>query len=150
MKKGIQKIVENRKAHYDYFILEEFEAGLVLTGTEVKSLRQGAANLRDSYAYIKAGELFVLGLHISPYEQGNRYNTDPDRSKKLLMHKKEIMRLFGQVKQEGLSLIPLRLYFKNGKVKLALALAKGKKLYDKRESLAKREAEIEIKRKMNG
>lgn len=147
--KGIKKILDNRKAHYDYFILEEFEAGLVLTGTEVKSLRQGAANMRDSYAFVKDGELFVLGLHISPYEQGNRFNTDPDRSKKLLMHKREIMRLFGQVKQEGLSLVPLQLYFKNGRVKMSLGLAKGKKQYDKRESIAKREADIEIKRKLN-
>lgn len=148
IQKGIKIIAENRKAYHDYFILEDFEAGMVLTGTEVKSLRQGKVNVKDSYAHIKNAELFVIGLHISPYEQGNRFNVDPDRTRKLLMHKREIMRLFGQVKQEGLALVPLKLYFKNGKVKISLGLAKGKKNYDKRESIAKREAEIEMKRRL--
>lgn len=148
VQKGIKIIAENRKAYHDYFILEDFEAGMVLTGTEVKSLRQGKVNAKDSYAHIKNAELFVIGLHISPYEQGNRFNVDPDRTRKLLMHKREIMRLFGQVKQEGLALVPLKLYFKNGKVKISLGLAKGKKNYDKRESIAKREAEIEMKRRL--
>ena len=125
--KGIKVVADNRKAHYDYIILNKYEAGIVLSGTEVKSIRGGNVNLKDSYAKILHGEMWVIGMHISPYEQGNRYNLDPMRSRKLLLHKQEIDRLFGKIKQDGLTLVPLQLYFKNGRVKLELGLAKGKK-----------------------
>lgn len=141
-------IAENRKARHDYFVIETFEAGVELFGTEVKSLRAGGVNLKDSYCEIDEGELFALGVHISPYEQGNIFNKDPLRPKKLLMHKREIMRLAGLVSREGYTLVPLSLYFKGSYVKLALGLCKGKKLYDKRDDIAKRDANRVIEREM--
>ncbi|ADC91808.1 SsrA-binding protein [Mageeibacillus indolicus UPII9-5] len=144
--KGIKVVADNRKAHYDYIVLNKYEAGIVLSGTEVKSIRGGNVNLKDSYAKILHGEMWVIGMHISPYEQGNRYNLDPMRSRKLLLHKQEIDRLFGKIKQEGLTLVPLQLYFKNGRVKLELGLAKGKKNYDKRQSMIQRTVKRDIDR----
>lgn len=144
--KGTKKIAENRKAHHDYFVLESYEAGIELVGTEVKSIRQGAVNLKDSWCSIDHGELFVRGMHISPYEKGNIFNRDPLRVRKLLMHKREINKLFGTVKQDGLSLIPLSLYFKDSRVKVQVGLCKGKKLYDKRQDAANRDAKREIDR----
>lgn len=135
MSEGIKLIANNRKATHDYFILDRYEAGIALAGTEVKSIRQGKVNLRDSYAQISNGEMFIHQMHISPYEKGNIFNKDPLRVRKLLMHKREINRLFGQTTQKGLTLVPLSIYFKNGKVKLEIGLAQGKKLYDKRQSL---------------
>ncbi len=146
--KGFKTIADNRKAFHEYTIMERFEAGIALSGTEVKSLRAGRVNLSDSYAQVKQGELFVIGMHISPYEQGNRFNLDPMRERKLLMHKREINKLYGQVKQEGLTLVPTRLYFKDGRVKLEIALAKGKKDYDKRQSEIKKSAEREIAKRL--
>lgn len=143
---GIKKITENRQARHEYFVIESFEAGIELVGTEVKSIRQGTVNLKDSWCSIENGEIFVKGMHISPYEKGNIFNKDPLRPRKLLMHKREIIRLFSTVKQDGLTLIPLSLYFKDSKVKLQLGLCKGKKLYDKREDSAKRDAKREIDR----
>ena len=143
---GTKTIAENRKARHEYFILEAFEAGIELVGTEVKSIRQGNVNLKDSWVSIDNSEAFVKGMHISPYEKGNIFNKDPLRVRKLLMHKKEINRLFGAVKQDGLTLVPLSLYFKDSNVKLQLGLCKGKKLYDKRESMAKRDAQRQIDR----
>lgn len=135
----------NRKAAHDYFILERYEAGIELFGTEVKSVRMGNVNLKDSFCTIKDGELFAHGIHISPYEKGNIFNRDPQRPKRLLMHKREIMRLLGRTKQEGLTLIPLSLYFNDSRrVKVELGLCKGKKLYDKRDAAAKRDAGREI------
>jgi len=139
-------IAENRKARHDYTIEETFETGIVLTGTEVKSMRGGRVNLKDSYAAVEHGELFLYGMHISPYEQGNIFNVDPLRERKLLMHKKEIMRLLGKTKELGLTLVPLKVYFKRDKIKVELALARGKKLYDKREAEAARAAKREIDR----
>ena len=139
-------IAQNKKAYHDYFVEESFEAGIELCGTEVKSLRQGRVNLKDSWCGIQDGEIFVNGMHISPYEQGNIFNRDPMRKRKLLMHKREIMRLYGTVKQEGLALIPLSLYFKGSRVKLQLGLCKGKKLYDKREAAAQKSAKRDIER----
>ncbi len=136
----IKVIAENRRARHDYFIEDTMEAGIVLQGTEVKSLRLGKVNLRDSYARIENGEVFIVGMHISPYEQGNRFNHDPIRLRKLLLHKREIRRLIGKTKEEGYTLVPTKLYFLRGKCKIELALAKGKKLYDKREAAAKRDA----------
>ena len=141
-------IAENRKARHDYFVVETFEAGVELFGTEVKSLRGGNVNLKDSYCEIDEGELFALGMHISPYEQGNIFNKDPLRPKKLLMHKREIMRLAGLVSRDGYTLVPLSLYFKVSYVKMALGLCKGKKLYDKRDDMAKRDADRIIERQM--
>lgn len=141
-------IADNRKARHDYFVIESFEAGVELFGTEVKSLRAGGVNLKDSYCEIDKGELFALGVHISPYEQGNIFNKDPLRPKKLLMHKREIMRLAGLVSREGYTLVPLSLYFKGSYVKMALGLCKGKKLYDKRDDIAKRDADRVIEREM--
>lgn len=149
-KGGTKTIAQNRKAFHDYFIVERFEAGIELCGTEVKSIRQGRVNLKDSWCSIKDGELFVHAMHISPYEQGNIFNRDPIRNRKLLMHKREITRLFGIVKQDGLALIPLSLYFKDSKVKVELGLCKGKKLYDKRETEAKKDAQRDIERAMKG
>ncbi|MCL1848769.1 MAG: SsrA-binding protein SmpB [Clostridiales bacterium] len=146
----IKVIVDNRRARHDYFILDTYEAGIALTGTEVKSLRAGKVNLSDSYGMIKDGEMFLEGAHISPYEHGNRYNTDPMRRRKLLLHKRQILKLYGQVKQEGLTLIPLKLYFSKGKVKVDLALCKGKKLYDKRNTEAAKDARREIERATRG
>jgi SsrA-binding protein len=137
-------ICNNKKAYHDYFIEEKYEAGMVLTGTEVKSLRMGKANLNDSFALVKSGEAFLNNLHISPYDFGNRENHDPDRMRKLLLHKKEIVKLFSKVREQGYSLVPLRLYFKNGKVKVEMGLAKGKKLYDKREDLKQKDQKREM------
>lgn len=141
-------ITENRKARHDYTIEESFEAGIELKGTEVKSLRAGKANLKDSFAIIENGELFLYGMHISPYEQGNIFNVEPMRPRKLLMHKKEIMRLLGKTKEQGLTLVPLKAYFKKDKIKIELALAKGKKLYDKRDAAAEKSAKREIEKAM--
>ena len=145
---GIKQIAQNKKAYHDYFILEKYEAGIELFGTEVKSVRMGGVNLKDSFCVIKGGELFVRGMHISPYEKGNIFNRDPMRLKRLLMHKREINRLYGRVKQEGLTLIPLSLYFKDSRVKVELGLCKGKKLHDKRDAAAKRDADRTIDRAM--
>ena len=147
-KKSEKIIADNRKARHDYFVIETFEAGIELFGTEVKSLRAGGVNLKDSYCDIDRGELFALGVHISPYEQGNIFNKDPMRPKKLLMHKREIMRLAGLVSREGYTLVPLSLYFKGSYVKMAIGLCKGKKLYDKRDDMAKRDADRIIERRM--
>ena len=144
--KGTKTIAENRKARHDYFVLESYEAGIELVGTEVKSIRQGGVNLKDSWCSIDKGELFVRGMHISPYEKGNIFNRDPMRVRKLLMHKREINKLYGTLKQEGLSLIPLSLYFKDSRVKVQVGLCKGKKLYDKRDADAQRSAKREIDR----
>ena len=141
-------ITVNRKARHDYFVEETYECGIALAGTEVKSLRAGAVNLKDSYCSIKDGEMFVVGMHISPYEQGNIFNRDPLRQRKLLMHKREIMKLFGYVKRAGDSLIPRSLYFKGSRVKLELGLCKGKKLHDKRDDAARRDASREMDRAM--
>ena len=147
-KEPIKIVAKNNKAYHDYFIEEKFEAGIELAGTEVKSIRMGNVNLKDSFCIIKDGQLSVLGMHISPYEKGNIFNKDPRRTRRLLMHKREIMRLFGKIKQDGYSLVPLTVYFKNSRVKLELGLAKGKKLYDKRDSAAARDAKREIDRTM--
>lgn len=141
-------ITENRKARHDYSIEESFEAGIELKGTEVKSMRAGRANLKDSFAVIENGELYLYGMHISPYEHGNIFNVEPMRPRKLLMHKKEIMRLLGKTKEQGLTLVPLKAYFKKDKIKIELALAKGKKLYDKREAAAEKTAKREIEKAM--
>ena len=141
-------IAVNRKARHDYFVLETFETGIELAGTEVKSIRAGGVNLKDSWCTIDDGELFVKGMHISPYDKGNVFNRDPFRVRKLLMHKREIMRLLGKVKQEGLTLMPLSLYFKKNHVKLEMGLCKGKQLHDKREDMARRDAAREIQRAM--
>jgi len=146
--KGTKSIADNRKARHDYFVLESYEAGIELKGTEVKSIRNGGVNLKDSWCGIDNGEIFIKGMHISPYEKGNIFNTDPLRVRKLLMHKREIMKLFGTVKQDGLSLIPLGLYFRDSKVKVSVGLCKGKKLHDKRDTAAKRDANREIERNM--
>ena len=145
---NIKIIANNKKAYHDYFILEKYEAGIELAGTEVKSLRQGRCNLKDSWCSIVKGELFVNGMHISPYEHGNIWSKDPMRVRKLLMHKREINKLFGTLQQQGLSLIPLSAYFKGSMVKLELGLCKGKKLYDKREDAAKKSAKRDIDRAM--
>ncbi|MFH1985839.1 MAG: SsrA-binding protein SmpB [Pseudomonadota bacterium] len=145
--KGHEKVVaENRKARHDYFIEDTYEAGMVLTGTEVKSLRQGRANLKDSYARIKNGEVYVYQMHISPYPFAYYDNHEPLRPRKLLLHKSEISKLYGKINEQGHSLIPLRLYFKNGKVKILLALAKGKRKYDKRETIRERDGKRELDR----
>ena len=147
MEKAELKIAaQNKKAYHDYFVLEEYEAGIELFGTEIKSIRQGKVNLKDSWCNIVDGEIFVNGLHISPYDHGNIFNRDPMRVRRLLMHKKEINRLFGTVKQEGLALIPLSVYFVKGRAKLKVGLCKGKKLYDKREVAAQKDAQRNIER----
>ena len=148
VKKGIKTISENRKARHDYFIEDTYEAGLALVGTEVKSIRLGKVNIKDSYVKIRNGEAFVVGMHISPYEQGNIFNRDPLRVRKLLMHRREIMRLFGITRQQGLTLIPLSVYFNKGKAKVKVGLCKGKKLYDKRDVQADRDAKRSIERAM--
>lgn len=147
-KEQTKVIADNRKARHDYFVIETYEAGVELFGTEVKSMRAGKVNLKDSYCETDKGELFALGVHISPYEQGNIFNKEPLRPKRLLMHKKEIMKLTGLVSREGYTLVPLSLYFKGSRVKMAVGLCKGKKLYDKRESTAKRDADRIIEREM--
>ena len=147
MEKGHIKIVaENRRARRDYFIVDQYEAGMVLRGTEVKSLRQGRANLKDSYAQIKDGEVFVYQLHIAPYPFAYYDNHDPLRPRKLLLHQHEIKRLYGKINEKGHTLIPIRIYFKNGKVKILLALAKGKRKYDKREAIKRRDEQRELER----
>ena len=141
-------IAVNRKARHEYFVLETFEAGIELVGTEVKSIRQGGVNLKDSWCGVDDGELYIKGMHISPYDKGNIFNKDPFRVRKLLMHKREIMRLYGKIKQDGLTLIPLSLYFKNSNVKVELGLCKGKQLHDKRDDMTKRDAKREMDRAM--
>lgn len=141
-------IAQNKKAWHDYFVDEKYEAGIELFGTEVKSIRAGTVNLKDSFCSIDNGELFVIGMHVSPYDHGNIYNRDPLRKRKLLMHKREIMKLNGLVSQKGMSLIPLSLYFSGSHVKVELGLCRGKKLYDKRDSAAERDANREIDRRM--
>ncbi|MFY9174291.1 MAG: SsrA-binding protein SmpB [Peptococcia bacterium] len=143
-------ITENRKARHDYFVEETYETGIVLKGTEVKSLRAGKVNLKDSYAQVQNGEMYIYNMHISPYDHGNRFNVDPLRPRKLLLHKREINRLYGKVKQQGLALVPLKLYFKRGRVKVELALAKGKKLFDKRDAMAERDSRRDIERALRG
>ena len=147
-KKDTKTIADNRKARHDYFVIETYEAGIELFGTEVKSLRAGGVNLKDSYCEVDGGELFALGVHISPYEQGNIFNRDPLRPKKLLMHKREIMKLAGLVSREGYTLVPLSLYFKGSHVKMGVGLCKGKKLYDKRDDAARRDADRTIEQHM--
>ncbi|HKG93453.1 MAG TPA: SsrA-binding protein SmpB [Gemmatimonadaceae bacterium] len=139
-------IARNKRARHDYHILETWEAGLVLTGTEVKALRDGKANLADAYGVVKDGEVFLLNMHVSPYEKGNQFNHEPTRTRKLLLHRREIRRLIGAVEREGLTLVPLDLYFKNGVAKLSIALAKGKKLHDKRDDARRRDDEREMAR----
>ena len=146
MKNTRKNLCENRKAFHDYFILERIEAGLALVGTEVKSIRMGKANMKDSFVFMKNSEAFVRGLHISPYDKGNLFNRDPLRIRKLLLHKREIARLGKQTQQEGLTLIPIALYLKEGRVKLEVAVAKGKKLHDKRSSEAERDAKREMEK----
>ena len=146
--KCVKVVSKNPKAYHDYFIEEKYEAGIALAGTEVKSLRQGNVNLKDAYCIIKDGQLAVHGMHISPYEQGNIFNKDPRRPRQLLMHKREILRLFQKTRQDGYALVPLSLYFKDSRAKLEIGLAKGKKLYDKRESAAIRDAKREMDRAM--
>lgn len=144
--KGVKEITANRKAFHEYFVLERFEAGIELAGTEVKSIRGGNVNLKDAFCTIKNGELFIRGMHISPYEHGNIFNKDPVRPRRLLMHKREILRLFAKIKQDGYTLVPLSLYFKGPRVKVEIGLCKGKKLYDKREAAAKKDAKREMDR----
>jgi len=141
-------VCENRKARHDYFIHETYEAGIELFGTEVKSLRAGRANLKDAYGVVKKGELFIEGMHISPYEQGNIFNRDPLRPKKLLMHKSEIMKLFGKTREKGFTLVPLRVYFKRGRAKMEIALASGKHTFDKRRTLADKEMKRDVEREL--
>lgn len=143
---GVKQAAANRKAFHDYFVLERYEAGIELSGTEVKSVRAGTLNLKDSYCTVKNGELFVRGMHISPYEKGNIFNRDPDRDRRLLMHKKEIIKLGARVTQDGLALVPLSVYFKDSRVKVEVGLCRGKKLYDKRDTDAKRQAGRDMER----
>ena len=147
-KKGIKIAAQNRKAFHDYFVEDRYEAGIELAGTEVKSIRAGTLNLKDAYCTVKDGELFVHGMHISPYEKGNIFNRDPVRSRRLLMHKREIRKLHALVKQDGYALVPLSVYFKDSRVKLEIGLCKGKKNYDKRDAAAQRDAKREIERTM--
>jgi SsrA-binding protein len=143
---GSKLVVDNRRARHDYHLLERFEAGLVLTGTEVKSLRAGRAHLRNAYADVRGGEAWLIGAHIAEYEQGNLANHDPDRDRKLLLHQREIASLIGKVRERGLTLVPTRLYFKDGRAKVELALARGKEVRDKRRDLARRDADRQIER----
>lgn len=145
-KEEAKTVATNKKAFKDYFLLESYEAGIALTGTEVKSVRARKVNFKDSFARIKNGEVFLLNLHISPYEQGNRYNVDPERTRKLLLHRKQIDRLFGKTQEKGLTLVPTRIYLKDGKVKIEIALGQGKKFYDKREEIKKTQAKRDIQR----
>ena len=144
--RALRVITTNRKAHHDYHILDTIEAGVALQGTEVKSLRAGRINLKDSYAEIRDGELYLVGVHISPYEQGNRFNHEPERPRKLLLHKREILKLGYKAREKGLTLVPLRVYFKGGRIKVELALVKGKRAYDKRAAIAEREAKRDLDR----
>ena len=148
MGEGIKIVAKNSKAFHDYFIEDKYEAGIELAGTEVKSIRQGTLNLKDAWCGIKNGELLLNQMHISPYEQGNRFNPDPRRVRRLLMHRREIMRLLGKVKQDGYSLIPLSVYFKGSRVKVKVGLCKGKKLYDKRQAAAEKDAKRQMDRAM--
>ena len=145
-KNSIKIIAQNKKAYHDYFVDERCEAGVELFGTEVKSIRAGKVNVKEAYCDIKDGEVFVLGMHISPYEQGNIFNKDPMRPKKLLLHKREILKLFGLVSQKGYTLIPLQVYLKNSRVKIEIGLCRGKKLYDKREDMARNDAKRDMER----
>lgn len=147
-KKGTKQIADNKAARHNYFVLEQIECGIELVGTEVKSIRSGRVNLKDAWCSVDNGEMWVKGMHISPYEQGNIFNRDPLRVRKLLLHKREIMRLYGKVKQEGLTLIPMALYFKGSRVKVALGLCKGKNVHDKRQDMANKAAAREIDRAM--
>lgn len=147
-KQGIKIMATNREARHEYFVEEEFEAGIELSGTEVKSIRQGTLNLKDAWCGIKDGQLLLNQMHISPYDHGNRFNPDPRRVRRLLMHKREIMRLYGKVKQDGYSIIPLSVYLKGSLVKVKIGLCKGKKLYDKRQSAAEKDAKRQIERAM--
>ena len=148
VKKGIKPVAQNRKARHEYFIEDTYECGIELVGTEVKSIRAGKVNIKDAYAQVKGGQAYVIGMHISPYEQGNIFNRDPFRSRRLLLHKREIHKLQALSQADGYSLIPLQLYLKDGLVKLELAVAKGKKLYDKRHTLAERDAQRDMERRM--
>lgn len=143
-------IAQNRKAYHDYFVLETYEAGIELFGTEIKSIRAGRVNLKDSFCSVDDGEMYAIGMHISPYEQGNRFNRDPMRKKKLLLHKKEINKLFAESQQQGLSIIPLQLYIRKGRAKLQIGLCKGKKMYDKRAVQAKKDSDRAIEHAMKG
>ena len=145
---GVKQVAANRKAFHDYFVLDRYEAGIELAGTEVKSVRAGTLNLKDAYCTVKDGELFVRGMHISPYEKGNIFNRDPDRDRRLLMHRREILKLQQRVLLDGIAIIPLSVYLKNSRVKLEIGLCKGKKLYDKRESDAKRTAQRDMDRNL--
>ena len=145
---GIKQAAANRKAYHDYFVLDRYEAGIELSGTEVKSVRAGTLNLKDAFCTVKNGEIFVRGMHISPYEKGNIFNRDPDRVRRLLMHKREILKLGAKVAQDGLALVPLSVYFRDGRVKVEVGLCKGKKLYDKREADAKRQAGRDMDRQL--
>lgn len=147
-KKGTKQIAKNSKAFHDYFVEERYEAGIVLAGTEVKSIRQGGVNLKDSWCQVKDGELWLYGVHISPYEKGNIFNKDPLRTRKLLMHRREILKLQMAAQRDGLTLVPLSLYFKDARVKVELGVCKGKKLYDKRASAAERDARRDMERAM--
>lgn len=145
-KSSIKIIAQNKKAYHDYFVEEKYEAGIELFGTEVKSIRAGKVNVKESYCDIKDGEIFVLGMHISPYEQGNIHNKDPLRPKKLLLHKREILKLFGLVAQKGYTLVPLQVYLSNSRVKIEIGLCRGKKLYDKRDDMARNDAKRDMER----
>ncbi len=144
--KGIKTVSQNRKAHHDYFVEDRIECGIALFGTEVKSIRQGKVNLKESWAQVRKGEIWVEGMHISPYAQGNIFNQDPLRSKKLLLHKKEILKLDAQVMRQGYTLVPLEIYLRDGRVKMLLGVCRGKQLHDKREAMAKRDSNLEIRR----
>lgn len=146
MSENIIQIANNKKAYHDYFVIDKYEAGIELYGTEIKSIRAGRINLKDSFCSVDDGEMYAIGMHISPYEHGNRFNRDPLRKKKLLLHKKEIMKLFGESQQQGLSIIPLSVYVKNGRAKVEIGLCKGKKLYDKRAVQAKKDSNRAIER----
>ena len=145
-KSGVKPVIENRKARHDYFVEESYECGIELKGTEVKSLRQGKGNLKESFAHVKNGEVLVEGMHISPYEQGSYFNTDPLRPKRLLLHKNEIRKLAGQVQRQGYTLIPLSVYLKDGRMKMSLGLCVGKHLHDKRDAMAQRDVQRDIQR----
>ena len=144
----IKQIASNRKAYHDYFVEDKYEAGIELCGTEVKSIRMGHVNLKDAFCIVKDGQMMVHGMHVSPYEKGNIFNRDPLRARRLLMHKKEILRLYGKVKQDGYALVPLSIYFKGPRIKLEVGLCKGKKLYDKRDAAAARDTKREMERHM--
>jgi SsrA-binding protein len=146
--RGEKLIADNRRARHDYNLLDRYEAGLVLTGTEVKSLREGKTSLQQAYAEVREGEAWLVGVHIAEYDQGNRANHDPDRPRKLLLHRREVDRLYGQVREKGFTVVPTRLYFKDGRVKVELALARGKELHDKRRDIADRDARREMERQL--